>query len=182
IAQRGRVLQSSGSRNLGRDEENSTEGAGKTQSLLVLGVGPKRQVAMQMSQVARLEQVAKNLIEEADNKSVIQYRGKILPLIDLASILGISRNQFGGMNSSLSGEEGAEHDNLDESCQVVVHSEEGRSFGVVVDRIIDIVDAHIDLVESHSGSGVLGSAIVQDRILDLLDLPAVIQAAGHRIA
>lgn len=182
IAQRGRVLQSSGSRNLGRVDENLTEGAGKTQSLLVLGVGPRRQVAMQMSQVARLEQVAKKLIEEADNKSVIQYRGKILPLIDLASILGISRNQFGGMSSSLSGDEETEHENLDANCQVVVHSEEGRSFGVVVDRIIDIVDAHIDLVESHSGSGVLGSAIVQDRIIDLLDLPAVIQAAGHRIS
>lgn len=182
IAQRGRVLQSSGSRNLGRVDENLTEGAGKTQSLLVLGVGPRRQVAMQMPQVARLEQVAKKLIEEADNKSVIQYRGKILPLIDLASILGISRNQFGGMSSSLSGDEETEHENLDANCQVVVHSEEGRSFGVVVDRIIDIVDAHIDLVESHSGSGVLGSAIVQDRIIDLLDLPAVIQAAGHRIS
>jgi two-component system chemotaxis sensor kinase CheA len=86
------------------------------------------------------------------------------------------------MSSSLSGDEETEHENLDANCQVVVHSEEGRSFGVVVDRIIDIVDAHIDLVESHSGSGVLGSAIVQDRIIDLLDLPAVIQAAGHRIS
>ncbi|MCC9655041.1 chemotaxis protein CheW [Rhodopirellula halodulae] len=178
IAQRGRVLQSSGSRNPSRTDEAANEHAGKAQSLLVLGVGPKRQVAMQMSQVARLEQVPKKLIEEADNKSVIQYRGKILPLIDLASILGVSRTAFAAAEAT---SEDAETP-VEVNCQVVVHSEEGRSFGIVVDRIIDIVDAHIDLVESHSGNGVLGSAIVQERIIDLLDLPAVIQAAGHQLA
>ncbi|MBB3204851.1 two-component system chemotaxis sensor kinase CheA [Rhodopirellula rubra] len=179
VAQRGRVLQSSGSRNPGSQDDSSNAEAERLQSLLVLGIGQKRQVAMHMSQVARLEQVPDHMIEEANGQSVIQYRGKILPLIDMASVLGVprSRTVTPGDDGEASTELASELTN-----QVVVYSEDGRSFGLVVDRIIDIVEADIDLVESTSGNGLLGSAIIQDRVIDLLDLPTVIQSAGHRLA
>ncbi|EMI40708.1 chemotaxis protein CheW [Rhodopirellula sp. SWK7] len=179
VAQRGRVLQSSGSRNPGTQDDSSNAEAERLQSLLVLGIGQKRQVAMHMSQVARLEQVPDHMIEEANGQSVIQYRGKILPLIDMASVLGVSRSRTiaSGDDVDASTDLASELTN-----QVVVYSEDGRSFGLVVDRIIDIVEADIDLVESTSGNGLLGSAIIQDRVIDLLDLPTVIQSAGHRLA
>ncbi|WP_404308937.1 chemotaxis protein CheW [Neorhodopirellula lusitana] len=181
VAQRGRVLQSSGSRNPGAQDDSANAEAERLQSLLVLGIGQKRQVAMHMSQVARLEQVPDQMIEEANGQSVIQYRGQILPLIDMASVLGVSRSR-----TPVPGDETDAIENSDLATeltnQVVVYSEDGRSFGLVVDRIIDIVEADIDLVESTCGNGLLGSAIIQDRVIDLLDLPSVIQSAGHRLA
>ncbi|MFG0290879.1 MAG: chemotaxis protein CheA [Rhodopirellula sp. JB044] len=180
VAQRGRVLQSGGARNPKKSDDNSSANSAKLQSLLVLGIGPKRQVAMHMSQVARLEQVPDHVIEEANGQNVIQYRGEILPLIDMASILGISSSR--SMTMSMETDPTGDVNAVEQTNQVVVYSEDGQSFGLVVDRIVDIVEADVNLVESTRGNGLLGSAIIHERVIDLLDLPALIQLAGHHIA
>ncbi|WP_230274183.1 chemotaxis protein CheW [Rhodopirellula halodulae] len=174
VAQRGRVIQPGSSKKAVSSDDASNGDSANTQTLLVLGVGEKRQIAMPMCQVARLEQVAGNVIEEANRQQVIQYRGKILPLIDLSAYLGA-----GSMSLSRSTDASSDADASERIHQVVVYSENDQSFGLVVDRIIDIVEADIDLVESTRGNGLLGSAIIQERVIDLLDLPAIIQTAGH---
>ncbi|GAB5514179.1 MAG: hybrid sensor histidine kinase/response regulator [Rhodopirellula baltica] len=180
VAHRGRVLQPSNAKKSSAADDASNIDSSKRQSLLVLGVGATRKVAMPMSQVARLEQVPDSTIEEANGQSVIQYRGKILPLIHMASILGVQSSKQLKMMNSVSADANSDTETQEEPIsQVVVYSEEGQSFGLVVDRIIDIVEAEIDLVETTKGNGLLGSAIIQERVIDLLDLPAMIQSAGH---
>ncbi|MEP4683844.1 MAG: chemotaxis protein CheA, partial [Rhodopirellula bahusiensis] len=180
VAHRGRVLQPSNTKKSSANDDGSNVDSAKRQSLLVLGIGATRKVAMPMSQVARLEQVPDRMIEEANGQSVIQYRGKILPLIHMASILGVqSSKQLMAMNPDSSEDDADSSTHEEPISQVVVYSEEGQSFGLVVDRIIDIIEDDIELVESTKGNGLLGSAIIQERVIDLLDLPAMIQSAGH---
>ncbi len=93
---------------------------------------------------------------------MVQYRGQILPLVRLASYLGAGGGGGDG-----------------EQLQVVVYAERQRSVGLVVDRILDIVaDAGDDLVRSDlDDHGVTGSAVIQERITEMLDVQQAIQAA-----
>jgi two-component system chemotaxis sensor kinase CheA len=61
--------------------------------------------------------------------------------------------------------------------QVVVYTDQGRSVGLVVDRILDI--AHEEgKIQKHTGRpGTLGSLVVQGRVTELLDVKGIIQAA-----
>ena len=63
--------------------------------------------------------------------------------------------------------------------QVVVYSENGRSVGLVVDRILDIVETTLTIHRSVKRVGVLGSAIIQNRVTDLLDVHNLILATDQ---
>jgi len=66
---------------------------------------------------------------------VVQYRGQIMPLINIASAVELSETDVGGSSAP-----------ANSALQVLVYSESGRSVGLVVDRILDIVEEEI-LVE-----------------------------------
>jgi two-component system, chemotaxis family, sensor kinase CheA len=135
----------------------SKEGTDSKSTLLVLGTGSNRRLALPTSQVARLEKIPVDAIEYADNREVVQYRGKILPLFRLASVLGIDDTS----------------EPLDGLLNVVVYTENTRSYGLVVNRIIDIVETIVDVSQSRLREGLLGSSIIQDHVTDLIDLPAI---------
>jgi two-component system chemotaxis sensor kinase CheA len=60
---------------------------------------------------------------------------------------------------------------------VVVYTDQGRSVGLVVDRILDIAQEKV-ADRKHSGrEGTLGSVVVQGRVTELLDVKGIIQAA-----
>lgn len=132
---------------------------GEPQTLIILGTGNSRRLALPISQVARLEKISKEAVEHADHQEVVQYRGKILPLIRLASFLGLESND----NSE------------DDLLNVVVYNENERSFGLVIDKIIDIVETSLQLNHPSAREGLLGSVVIHDRVTDLVDLPAVIR-------
>jgi two-component system chemotaxis sensor kinase CheA len=135
---------------------------GEQQTLLILETGSQRRLALPISQVARLEKISKTALEYADHQEVVQYRGQILPLIRLARLLGLDST-------------GPSDDGL---LNVVVYIENDRSFGLVIDQIIDIVEMHLQINHPATRDGLLGSAVIHDRVTDLVDLPAIIQKAS----
>jgi len=132
--------------------------SGSTQTLLVLGTGGNRRLAIPISQVARLEKVPSSMIEYTNNQEVVQYRGHILPLIRLANVLGI--------------EEATKP--TDGLLNVVVYIENERNYGLVVNRVLDIVETTFEVSDSCRSEGLLGSMILQDYVTDLADLPSII--------
>jgi two-component system chemotaxis sensor kinase CheA len=94
---------------------------------------------------------------------VVQYRGEIMPLIPLAQVL----NRESG---------GSEEER--ETVQVVVYRDRGRSVGLVVDRIVDIVEDRVAITRDKRQRGILGSAVVQGRVTDLLDVSGIMESAG----
>lgn len=139
--------------------------AGKTvssrQTLLLFDAGQGSRMAIPLSMVARLEEFPNSLVEHSGAQEVVRYRGQILPLIRVSEhVPAISK-------------ESAEN----EPMQVVVYSEQGRSVGLVVGRITDIVQEAITVKRHAHGNGIFGSVVIQEKVTDLLDVQAVIRIA-----
>jgi len=130
------------------------------QTFLLFRSGRFERVAVPLSLVARLEEIPQNRIEQAGGRKVVQYRGEILPLIALASAL-----DPGAPDSS---------DSAD-PAQVVVFRNGDRRIGLLVDQIVDIVEEQITVRRAAERPGLLGSAVINGHVTDLLDLHAVIQ-------
>jgi two-component system chemotaxis sensor kinase CheA len=134
----------------GREEE--------TQSLLVLGVGEGRRIALPLTLVARLEEFSPDIVERAGDAEVVQYRGAILPLFRLADLVDVRPSE------------------ADESLIKVIVARSGEnSIGLVVDEVIDIVEEHVAVQAAGSKPGVLGSAVIAGRVTSMLDVDGVIE-------
>lgn len=66
-----------------------------------------------------------------------------------------------------------------ELMQVVVCSADGRSAGLVVERIVDIVNEPITAKHGSARPGVLATAVVQQFVTDLLDVDAVLRTVDE---
>lgn len=160
IAQRCNVVAEVRDRSLARAAQASSGAADERQTLLLVRVDDQGRMAIPLSMVARLEEFPRAAVERASGQDVVQYRGEIMPLVDLAAFLGATPPDRAAT----------------EALQVVVYHEHGRSVGLVVDRIVDIVEEHVALRHRGARRGVLGAAVVQGRVTDLLDVHGVIRA------
>lgn len=138
-------------------------------TLLVVAAGGSR-LAVPLSSVSRLEEVPAQDIERAGGREVVQYRGSLLPLVHLSRALG---------NGSYNPSESGDGNRL---LPVVVHGTGADAVGLVVEEILDIAEEHLALSDVGRSPGVLGSAVVQGRVTDLLDVDAVTAAVRPRAA
>ncbi|MBM0127067.1 chemotaxis protein CheA [Pimelobacter simplex] len=132
-------------------------------ALLVLEVADGRRAALPLAAVARLEEFGRDRVERSGTSEVVQYRDGILPLVRLASAIGLPDTSDQG-----------------EQISVVVHetSTAGGAVGIVIDKVLDVVEVTVSSSEVGRRTGVTGSAIVQDRVTDLVDLEAVVARSG----
>ena len=160
IAQLSGVVQESRDKSTAeiRRRENS---ASDRQTFLLFRAAPFARVAVPLSLVARLEEIALSKIEHAGGKQVVQYRGRILQLASLAPILDP------GVEDTAS---------LNDPAQVVVFNNGDRSIGILVDQILDIVEDQVTARQPSTRRGLLGSAVIGKKVTDLLDLHTIIQA------
>ncbi|MEI8384011.1 MAG: chemotaxis protein CheA [Planctomycetota bacterium] len=163
IAKRSGVISEARDRNLTKLNAVGQVAGNMNQTLLLMGVGKEQRMAIPLSLVARLEEISASSIELADGQQVVQYGGQIMPLIHLGDVLNSKENR-GSRNSSASNADGML------PLQVVVYSENGRSVGLVVDQILDIVETTFEIQHAGKRIGVLGSAVIQNRVTDLLDI------------
>ncbi len=156
IAQRAHVI--SEARERVRVDAASTQVSGDgRQMLLLFGLGTDRRVAMPLSIVSRLEEIPSGMVERAGGAEVVQYRGEIMPLIRLSRLLGATECE------------------PREPMQVVVYSDGKRSVGLVVDHILDIVEETLSVQHTTGGGAVYGSAVIQQRVTDLLDVESIVR-------
>ena len=66
--------------------------------------------------------------------------------------------------------------------QVVVFNGNGRSLGLVVDRIEDITDEAIEVRDDERKGFLLGSAVIQQKVTDIVDLQQVVAHAAQLAA
>ncbi len=160
IAQLSGVVQESRDKSTAeiRRSENS---ASDRQTFLLFRAAPFARVAVPLSLVARLEEIALSKIEHAGGKQVVQYRGRILQLASLAPILDP------GVEDTAS---------LNDPAQVVVFNNGDRSIGILVDQILDIVEDQVTARQPSTRRGLLGSAVIGKKVTDLLDLHTIIQS------
>ncbi|MFO0556239.1 MAG: chemotaxis protein CheA [Polyangiaceae bacterium] len=127
-------------------------------ALLVCQIGDNRYTAIPLAQVERLEEFSLSKMETAGTERVIQYRGEILPIIDLSDAFGSSDRGEATM------------------VQTIIYSEDNHHAGLIVDNILDIIESTAEVGRKGAGEGLLGAAVIQGRVTDLVDLKALIHA------
>ena len=116
--------------------------------LLLFRAGTGAPNAVPLALVARLEEFDRKAIEYSTGQPVVQYRGRLMPLIPVEN------------GKPLEGEG---------KMPVVVFSDHDRSMGLVVDEIVDIVEERLDIELSASRPGTLGSAVIAGNATDIID-------------
>jgi two-component system, chemotaxis family, sensor kinase CheA len=169
LAQRSGVVTETRERALTEKAGESAGAAGEKQTfLLFAGPGDSR-MAIPLSTVARLEEFPVAQVEMSGSQWVTQYRGQILPLVRLSVLMEERRHKLRALQAPPAADAGP--------IQVLVLNHEGRSFGLVVERILDIVEDRADVKSAATRPSVLYSVVIGDRVTELLDIPAILRTA-----
>jgi two-component system chemotaxis sensor kinase CheA len=124
-------------------------------------------MAIPLDKVARLEEFLPARVERVAGRRVVQYCGQILPLVDVDAAL-----RAGPDSARLAG---ADAPDDKEAVQVVVYAQEDRLVGLIVDRILDIVERDTDVQGLSSRPGVACTAVIQGHVTEMLDVDALIR-------
>jgi two-component system chemotaxis sensor kinase CheA len=144
--------------------ERKADATDDLQRLLLFRAGSFARLAVPLSLVSRLEEIARPSIERAGGFEVVQYRDRILPLVPLQSVL-----EPGTPISALQAD----------PAQVIVFNDGERSLGIVVDQILDIAEEVVSVRRPTGRAGLLGSGVVGKQVADFLDLHYVIRTTAE---
>jgi two-component system, chemotaxis family, sensor kinase CheA len=135
---------------------------------LLLFAGPhETPMAARLAQVARLESFPRGSIELVAGRAVVQYFGGVLELVHIADVLrgcGPSRPPIG--------------DSSEDALLALVYSKDGRQLGIVVDRILDTIEASLSGMNPATRRGIAGALVIQGRVTEVLDLDVLCRAGS----
>jgi two-component system chemotaxis sensor kinase CheA len=117
-------------------------------SLLVFRAGSAQPKAVPLALVTRLEEIAVDKIEFSNGRHMVQYRDQLMPLVEME---GVSLRDSGVQ-------------------PILVFADDGRSMGLVVDEIVDIVEEHLNIEVSSTREGILGSAVIKGQATEVIDV------------
>ncbi len=139
----------SASRDLADDHAASQASTGEQlTSLLVFRAGSSQPKAVPLGLVTRLEEIATDKIELSNGRYMVQYREQLMPLV-----------QMDGVTVQTTG-----------SQPILVFADDGRSMGLVVDEIIDIVEERLHIEVAGQAAGILGSAVIKGQATEVIDV------------
>jgi two-component system chemotaxis sensor kinase CheA len=137
----------------------SQRSAEKT-ALLLFRAGDATPKAVPLGLVARLDDLPLANIEQSGGKAVVQYRGQLMPLVPMG------HGEPGGMEDGRGRQ------------TVLVFSERERSFGLMVDAILDVVEERLEIEGGQDRPGFLGSAVIAGKVTDVIDTAWWLRQAG----
>jgi two-component system chemotaxis sensor kinase CheA len=125
-------------------------------ALLVFHVGNQEPKAVPLSLVARLEEVDVKDIEHSDGQMMVQYRGRLMPLVKFDSSYELRS-------------EGRQ--------PMLVFADGERSMGLIVDEIVDIVEEALDIELVSKQERLIGSAVVDGKATEIIDVAYYLTSA-----
>ncbi|HKW54829.1 MAG TPA: chemotaxis protein CheW, partial [Stellaceae bacterium] len=117
-------------------------------SLLLFRAGSVTPKAVQLSLIARLEEIDLTKIERSNDRPVVQYRGKLMPIVTLDPSHELPK---------------------DGRRPILVFAERDHVMGLVVDEIVDIVEEALHVELTADRPGLVGSALVAGKATDIID-------------
>ena len=139
------------------EEPDASTYKGEKTSLLLFRAGTGSPKAIPLSLISRLEEIDLSKIETSGGQKMIQYREKLMPLMTIDP------------ETLLSGEG---------HKPTIVFADETSTLGLVVDEIVDIVETHIDIQVSGGEDKIFGSAIIEDRATDIVNVGHFLQKSN----
>jgi len=136
-------------------EQNSAQSQAKETAectktaMLLFFAGDREPKAVPLNLVTRLEEIDPKKIEMSNGRHLVQYRDSLMPLVHAS---------------------GAPVFNENTAQPVLVFTDNGRSVGLAVDEIVDIVEEELFIEMSDGSIGTIGSAILKDKATEILDV------------
>jgi two-component system, chemotaxis family, sensor kinase CheA len=134
---------------------------------LLLGGSDGERMAVPLEYVQRLEEFAYSAKEPMGDLTVMQYRGEILPMVHLESLLDERRHA----KRTAEGRNAIAQDKL---SAIVVRLGHSSNPILEVHGILGIAKVEIEKLTPPCRAGVRGSMVIQERVTELLDLPALL--------
>ena len=128
--------------------ERLTELAQEKVAMLVFRAVDASPKAVPLALIARLEEVDLATVERSGGRTLVQYRGHLMPLVQM---LGADPLPENGRKP------------------VLVFTDRDRTMGLVVDEIVDIVEDRMEVELSSERSGFIGSALIAGAATDVID-------------
>lgn len=172
LAQRARVISGARTHTLGEDEHAPPPVEVATKPLLLFSPSAGGQMAIPLSQVARLEEFPRATIENLGARQVVQYRGEILPLIDVSRELDQLRLR--GSYPQPASLQVVQETDVVEALPVIVYTNGEQRVGLIVSKVLDIVHEHIASQSRANRPGVLFTAVVQEKVTEFVDVAALV--------
>jgi two-component system chemotaxis sensor kinase CheA len=136
-------------RDMAEEQEAARGSAGEQMtSLLVFRAGSMQPKAVPLALITRLEEIEVAKIELSNGRYMVQYRDQLMPLVEMD---GVSVRK-----------EGAQ--------PILVFADDGRSMGLVVDEIVDIVEERLNIEVASGRDGILGSAVIKGQATEVIDV------------
>ena len=118
-------------------------------AMLLFKAGSGAPKAVELAHITRLEHVEIEKIERMDGRAALQYRGKLMPILNVADSYGLT----------------------DQPIQpLLVFSAQGYTMALAVDEIVDVVEDRLTIELSPDRSGVRGTAVIAGRACEILDV------------
>ncbi|ATX78549.1 two-component system, chemotaxis family, sensor kinase CheA [Mariprofundus aestuarium] len=146
-------------------------------SLVLLRNPDGGRMTVPLSEVTRLEEIQRTSIERVGNEQVVRYRGQIMTLIDVFSLLPERRSpERITADAQKDAESVVAYQPAESSSvvQVVVCTKDGKAIGLVVDQVLDVAEEAVEISGESSRKGVSATAVIQDRVTEFLDVDEVI--------
>ena len=125
-------------------------GEADAEALLVFRAADDGLKAAPLAGVARIEELEPSMLEWADGRSLVQYRGQLMPVL-------------GADGAALSSAPPTKR-------PLLVFSRGERSLGLMAEEIVDIVEAAGNAELTGASTGVSGSLVVAGRATELIDV------------
>ena len=129
-------------------ETNSVASTNKT-TFLIFRAGKGANKAVPLDIVSRLEEIDVSKIEVSISKKVVQYRDALMQVALLNDTYEVNES---GLQ------------------QIIVFIEKDNILGLAVEEIVDIVEGEVDSIVQTSKDGYIGSIIINDHTMDVIDL------------
>jgi two-component system chemotaxis sensor kinase CheA len=117
--------------------------------MIIFRAGAAEPKAAPLALVTRLEELDAANFERANGQTLVQYRGKLMPII--------SADPYGAVRES-----GPQ--------PILVFTQKGQAVGIAVDEIIDIVDERLELEVRADTPGQVGVAVLRGAATEIIDV------------
>ena len=128
-------------------------------AMLLFRAGDTTPKAVPLGLIARLEDVERDRIENAGGRPLVQYRGKLMPLVPIA----------GHWDQSMA----------PERQPVLVFSDGDRAMGLMVDEILDVIEEKMVIDGAGERPGFLGTTVIAGKVTEMLDTAWWLRQAGE---
>ncbi len=124
-------------------------------SLLRFQAGNETLRAVPLALISRIECIESGRAEQCSGRTVIRFGDELIPLVD------IDGNTFG----------------LEADGRLaLIFADAGRRFGLLIDKIVDVVETEVNICLRGGPETVLGAAVIGDRSTELIDVGCLVQS------